>query len=62
MASLFDEIDERRRDSLMKLGWAYVPLHGTVYWRKPDGTLVTEPDAFFELELSEWEEGGDGKA
>lgn len=59
--SIFDAAVERQRYSLRARGWreecGLIRYHPV--WRRPDGALVDEPEAFKQLERLLKEEGPD---
>lgn len=56
--------DERRRNRLLLAGWLAVEPRGrgSWFWTRPDGAIVTEQEAFLELDRLESQEGEDGGA
>ena len=52
MADLFEAAREERRQRLRDLGWHEVGglTHGAYHWRRPDGAVVTEDEAFRQLD------------
>lgn len=55
MSSLFDSIDEQKRDRLRELGWKRIVYHGGVIWKSPEGGHFLEAEAFRQLEAMERE-------
>lgn len=58
MTDLFGSLDDGRRQRLRDRGWheAAGKLHGLPCWRRPDGAIVDETEAFAQLARLEAEE------
>lgn len=58
--NLFDAGDQQRRDRLRHLGWQWLVtvVAGGSCWRRPDGVILDEPEAFRQLERIEQQHEG----
>ncbi|MDE2100916.1 MAG: hypothetical protein KGL39_26960 [Patescibacteria group bacterium] len=63
MADLFSPIVEARRQALRDRGWheAVGISQGSFYWRRLDGAIIEEEEAFRQLEALEALEAGKAK-
>ena len=61
MGDLFDFADDERRADLRRAGWYECVgfSGGRLHWRSPDGRILTEPEAFRELENARESRGCD---
>lgn len=50
MTDLFAAADESRRARLRAAGWYPILRYGVSPWRRPDGVILTENEAFKQLE------------
>lgn len=57
MTDLFADADDAHRERLRQLGWTEAGTstathgnHGTRYWKRPDGPIFTEEEAFKQTE------------
>lgn len=61
--SIFDDLNEQRRERLRSLGWrpAGGVTRGRLVWRDPEtGAVLDEPEAFKRLEGMDREAAGKG--